>query len=46
MESLNNLMYGFGIALEPMNIAYVFAGVFAGTVIGMLPGLGPISALA
>ncbi|AMD02738.1 MULTISPECIES: tripartite tricarboxylate transporter permease [Halomonas] len=46
MESLNNLMYGFGIALEPMNIAYVFAGVFAGTIIGMLPGLGPISALA
>ncbi|WP_444677903.1 tripartite tricarboxylate transporter permease [Halomonas sp. E19] len=46
MEALNNLMYGFGIALEPINIFYVFAGVFAGTVIGMLPGLGPISALA
>jgi putative tricarboxylic transport membrane protein len=46
MDALNNLMYGFGIALEPMNIAYVFAGVFAGTIIGMLPGLGPISALA
>ncbi len=46
MEALNNLMYGFGIALQPMNIAYVFGGVFAGTIIGMLPGLGPISALA
>tara|TARA_Y100001973_G_scaffold35815_1_gene53904 strand:- start:494 stop:868 length:375 start_codon:yes stop_codon:yes gene_type:complete len=46
MDALNNLMYGFGIALEPINIAYVFAGVFAGTIIGMLPGLGPISALA
>ena len=46
MEALNNLMYGFGIALEPINIAYVFFGVFAGTIIGMLPGLGPISALA
>ncbi len=46
MDAFNNLMYGFGIALEPINIAYVFAGVFAGTIIGMLPGLGPISALA
>jgi len=46
MDAFNNLMYGFGIALEPTNIAYVFVGVFAGTIIGMLPGLGPISALA
>ena len=46
MDSLTNLVYGFNIALDPMNIFYVFIGVFAGTVIGMLPGLGPISALA
>ena len=46
MDSLTNLVYGFQIALDPMNIFYVFVGVFAGTVIGMLPGLGPISALA
>lgn len=46
MDALNNLLYGFGIALEPINLAYVFIGVFAGTIIGMLPGLGPISALA
>ncbi len=46
MEAFNNLMYGFSIALEPINMFYVFAGVFAGTIIGMLPGLGPISALA
>src|SRR5690606_19891273 len=46
MEAFNNLMYGFSIALEPINMLYVFAGVFAGTIIGMLPGLGPISALA
>lgn len=46
MEALTNLLYGFQIALDPMNIFYVFLGVLAGTVIGMLPGLGPISALA
>ncbi|WP_409526553.1 tripartite tricarboxylate transporter permease [Nitrincola sp. MINF-07-Sa-05] len=39
-------MYGFSIALDPTNLFYVFIGVFAGTIIGMLPGLGPISALA
>ena len=46
MESLDNLIYGFSIALDPVNLMYVFIGVFAGTIIGMLPGLGPISALA
>ncbi|GAA3526569.1 tripartite tricarboxylate transporter permease [Zobellella aerophila] len=46
MDSFESLVYGFGIALDPMNIFYVFVGVFAGTIIGMLPGLGPISALA
>lgn len=46
LESLSSLMYGFGIALQPDNLLYVFIGVFAGTLIGMLPGLGPISALA
>lgn len=46
MEALESLIFGFGIALQPVNIVYVFVGVLAGTVIGMLPGLGPISALA
>lgn len=46
MDSLASLMFGFSIALDPINLFYVFVGVFAGTIIGMLPGLGPISALA
>ena len=46
MDAFNSLLYGFSVALDPMNIAYVFVGVFAGTIIGMLPGLGPISAVA
>ncbi|WP_142848838.1 tripartite tricarboxylate transporter permease [Telmatospirillum sp. J64-1] len=46
MEAFDSLIYGFGIALQPGNIMYVFIGVLAGTIIGMLPGLGPISALA
>lgn len=37
---------GFGIALQPVNLALAFGGVFTGTVVGMLPGIGPINAIA
>ncbi|WP_445396957.1 tripartite tricarboxylate transporter permease [Zobellella sp. An-6] len=46
MDALHGVLTGFSVAFEPMNLLYVFIGVFAGTIIGMLPGLGPISALA
>jgi len=37
---------GLSAAFTPMNLLMVFVGCFAGTFIGMLPGLGPISAIA
>lgn len=37
---------GISTALTPLNLLMVFVGCFAGTFIGMLPGLGPISAIA
>lgn len=37
---------GLFAAFTPMNLLMVFVGCFAGTFIGMLPGLGPISAIA
>lgn len=46
MDTLTNMLYGFQVALSLENILFVFLGVLAGTIIGMLPGLGPISALA
>lgn len=46
MDTLTNMLYGFQVALSLENIVFVFLGVLAGTIIGMLPGLGPISALA
>ncbi|WP_048602366.1 tripartite tricarboxylate transporter permease [Rubeoparvulum massiliense] len=46
METINNIIYGFEVALSWQNILYAFLGVFIGTIIGMLPGLGPISAIA
>lgn len=39
-------MIGFGTALSPANLAYCFAGVLLGTLIGVLPGIGPVSAIA
>ena len=37
---------GFSTLMAPINLLLVFAGCVAGTLIGMLPGLGPISAIA
>ena len=37
---------GFSVALEPTNLLFCFTGVFVGTFIGVLPGLGPIAAIA
>lgn len=46
MESFNELLAGFGVALDPMNILYVILGVVLGTVVGLLPGLGPTAGIA
>ncbi len=43
---LEGILTGLSTAFTPMNILMVFVGCFAGTFIGMLPGLGPISAIA
>jgi putative tricarboxylic transport membrane protein len=40
------LTSGIATILVPMNLLLVFSGCVAGTLIGMLPGLGPISAIA
>ena len=46
MDTLSHLGGGFAIALAPLNLALAFAGVVVGTVVGMLPGIGPINAIA
>lgn len=43
---LSGLATGFGVALDPFNLFLVLAGCFAGTLIGALPGLGPINGVA
>ena len=46
MEMINSLMQGFAVALAPMNLLWCFIGVFMGTVVGILPGLGPSATVA
>jgi TctA family transporter len=46
MELLDNLALGFSTALTLQNLIYCFLGVLLGTMIGVLPGLGPIATIA
>ena len=46
MDTINNLIYGFSICLAPANLLYCFLGSLMGTLIGVLPGIGPPGALA
>ena len=46
MELLNNLALGFGVAFTLQNMLYAFGGVMLGTLIGVLPGLGPVATIA
>ena len=44
MGALHSLAYGFSVFLQPENLIYCFAGVLMGTLVGLLPGLGPAAA--
>src|SRR5512140_3242592 len=46
MDLLHNLALGFGVALHINNIMYCFIGVLLGTLIGVLPGIGPIATIS
>ena len=46
METLNFLSQGFGVALMPTNLMMAAMGALIGTIVGMLPGLGPINGVA
>ncbi len=46
MDTWSQLMSGFSVAGTPTNLLIALAGAFLGTVIGLLPGLGPINGVA
>jgi putative tricarboxylic transport membrane protein len=46
VDVIGYLAQGFAVALAPINLLWCFIGVFLGTVIGVLPGLGPAATIA
>ncbi len=46
MDLLGNLVLGFEVALSPQNLMFCFIGALVGTLIGVLPGLGPLATLS
>jgi len=46
VEALEALLLGFGVALKPINLLWGFIGVTLGTLIGVLPGVGPALTVA
>ena len=46
MDILSNLLLGFSVAFSLQNLLYCFIGVALGTLIGVLPGVGPLVTIA
>ncbi len=46
MDILSHMVLGAQIILQPVNLLFCFLGVFMGTLVGVLPGLGPTAAIA
>jgi putative tricarboxylic transport membrane protein len=45
-ETLHNLYLGFSVALAPNVLLYAFAGCIIGTLVGVLPGVGPLAGIS
>ncbi len=45
MENLGHIIDGFAIAAQPLNLLFLFLGAVLGTIIGMLPGIGPAAGI-
>ena len=46
MDALQLLAHGLASAVTPENLLYCFLGALVGTIVGVIPGLGPITAIA
>jgi len=46
MELLQNLGLGLAVAVQPINLFYAFVGTLLGTIIGVLPGVGPVATIS
>ena len=45
-QALQDLWFGFGVALEPHNLLYCFIGILIGNIVGVLPGMGPTATIS
>ena len=45
MDTLQGLLYGFSVGLTPSNLLYCAVGVVLGTIVGVLPGIGPLGGI-
>jgi putative tricarboxylic transport membrane protein len=45
-ETFQNLYLGFSVALQPSILMYAFLGCVIGTLVGMMPGLGPLAGIS
>src|SRR4030043_2107570 len=46
MDILHHMFYGLGVAFQPVNLLFCFTGVLVGTLVGVLPGIGPVAAIS
>src|SRR5215472_10047213 len=46
VETLHNLYLGFSVALAPNVLLYAFVGCVIGTLVGVLPGVGPLAGIS
>jgi len=46
MDFFANVLLGFQTAFQPLNFLFCFIGVLTGTLVGVLPGLGPVAAMS
>ena len=46
MDTMTHILNGFAVCLQPINLWYTFLGCFLGTIIGVLPGIGPTATIA
>ena len=46
METFHLILYGFSVVMQPANLLCAFLGAVAGTLVGVLPGLGPVGAMS
>lgn len=45
-DNMHGLLQGFALVLQPQQLFFIFIGCFLGTLVGILPGIGPVGAIS